>query len=109
MPADFNINHAIWHERLFSSNPSFSAMATHGHQKQLEISPFSGRVGGHVMMFRLSDGAIAKAIAEEEKQFYEDVQQYEDFKLFISRYMGVVRVSGNKMPTIFLEQGSQKS
>lgn len=60
------------------------------------------------MMFRLSDGAIAKTIAEEEKQFYEDVQQYEDFKLFISRYMGVVRMSGNKMPTIFLEQGSQK-
>ncbi|KAI8140746.1 hypothetical protein BJV82DRAFT_519616 [Fennellomyces sp. T-0311] len=58
------------------------------------LLPLNHRVGGHVRMFRLANGAICKAISNKEREFYEDVEQTA-LQSFVPRYMGVIVISYN--------------
>lgn len=79
------------------------------NSKSFSLLPVPHRAGGHVAMFRLENGAICKAITDKEQQFYEDVLQIAEFKPFVPKYMGVVRVGrGNNEPKIVLEEDRQR-
>jgi inositol-hexakisphosphate kinase len=72
--------------------------------KNLTLLPLKHKAGGHVAMFRLSNGPLCKAVKTNEDRFYKDLIKYGGLNSFLPRYMGVIHVSyRNGYPEIPLE------
>lgn len=71
----------------------------------LTLLPLKHKAGGHVAMFRLSNGPLCKAIKMNEHAFYKDLLRHGRLKPFLPRYMGIIYVSYNEhgFPEISLE------
>ncbi|KAI9020894.1 hypothetical protein CLU79DRAFT_835897 [Phycomyces nitens] len=72
------------------------------------LLPIQHRAGGHVAMFRLENGAICKAMTTKEQRFFEDLQANSPCRVFMPRYMGVIRIIFCPQPEIALEQDRQR-
>lgn len=77
--------------------------------KKLELLPLKHKAGGHVAMFRLSNGPLCKAIKSNEHSFYKDLLRHGGLNSFLPRYMGVIHVSyQNGYPEIALESDRKR-
>ncbi|KAL0139353.1 hypothetical protein V8B55DRAFT_1523146 [Mucor lusitanicus] len=77
--------------------------------KKLELLPLKHKAGGHVAMFRLSNGPLCKAIKSNEHSFYKDLLRHGGLNSFLPRYMGVIHVSyKNGYPEIALESDRKR-
>ncbi|RCH97741.1 hypothetical protein CU098_009828 [Rhizopus stolonifer] len=65
-------------------------------EEKLSLLPLKHKAGGHVAMFRLSNGPLCKAIKTNEHAFYLNVMKYEGLKPFLPRYMGLIHVVYDK-------------
>jgi inositol-hexakisphosphate kinase len=73
-------------------------------KRTLALLPLKHKAGGHVAMFRLSNGPLCKAIKTHEDGFYKDLIEHERLTCFLPRYMGIIYVSyQNGYPEIALE------
>ncbi|KAI9489358.1 hypothetical protein BDB00DRAFT_618613 [Zychaea mexicana] len=81
-----------------------------GSGSSFALLPLTHRVGGHVRMFRLANGAICKALTNKEREFYEDVEQKPEFRPFVPCYMGVIVISDDQQngPKIILERDKRR-
>lgn len=61
--------------------------------ENLTLLPLKHKAGGHVAMFRLSNGPLCKAIKMNEHAFYKDLLRHGRLKSFLPRYMGTIHVS----------------
>lgn len=75
----------------------------------LTLLPLKHKAGGHVAMFRLSNGPLCKAIKTNEDAFYKDLIDHGGLKPFLPRYMGTILVSyQNGYPEIALENDRKR-
>ncbi|KAI9251203.1 hypothetical protein BY458DRAFT_524105 [Sporodiniella umbellata] len=75
----------------------------------ITVLPLKHKAGGHVAMFRLSNGPICKAIKTKEDAFYRDLLRHGKLKRFLPRYLGIIHVDyRNGYPEIPLESDKKR-
>ncbi|RCH87785.1 hypothetical protein CU097_004269 [Rhizopus azygosporus] len=75
----------------------------------ITVLPLKHKAGGHVAMFRLSNGPICKAIKTNEDAFYRDLLRHGRLKRFLPRYLGIIHVDYcNGYPEIPLESDRKR-
>lgn len=75
----------------------------------LDLLPLKHKAGGHVAMFRISNGPLCKAIKTHEDCFYKDLIEHGGLNHFLPRYMGVITVTyEHGYPEIALESDRKR-
>jgi hypothetical protein len=75
----------------------------------ITVLPLKHKAGGHVAMFRLSNGPLCKAIKTNEDAFYRDLLRHGKLKRFLPRYLGIIHVDyQNGYPQIPLESDRKR-
>lgn len=72
------------------------------------LKPYKHQVGGHNPIFKFSERAVCKPLANDENQFYETVEeQHPELLPFMPKYIGVLNVTHRDRVSTTDEQSSE--